>query len=187
MKAFFAFCIASTFAVAMEPQVITNRPHECCPALFGKGGIEPHLPTQTQAVQWVLRAANWEHATFTQFVCSKEQTADCDDIQEVVSIEKDLLKRMLVYNYYTNADAQTNALEILSRVLREIRTDNLNPVLITKKDWYHRLLAYVPWNGQRESGTCYPLLIKNRSKFLHTHEDGYSSMFWTSQIEYTCC
>lgn len=142
-----------------------RKPHQCCQDLFGK--VESSVRTfesRAEVAKWLLRAANAESDTFTQFLCSKEQTADLDDVEEAVFIEKDLLKRMLVYVYQAHNSSQLDALDILAKISK--KDFELNQIAITKKDWYHRLLVHIPWTGQRDHNSCYPLLIKNKVIFL---------------------
>lgn len=164
MKAFLIFCFASTLAIAMEPQPPTIKPHKCCPTLFGRIEKGKQLRTQAEIVQWLMRVVRCEPDAFTQFLCSKEQTADLDDAEETISIQKDLLKRMLVYAYYANNGSMEDTLDILAKISKKDR--ELDQISITKKDWYHRLLVHIPWTEQRDHTSCYPLLIKNKVIFL---------------------
>lgn len=164
MKAFLIFCFASTLAIAMEPHAPTIKPHKCCPTLFGRIEKQEQLRTQAEIVQWIMRVGCCEPDAFTEFLCSKEQSADLDDVEETVSIQKDLLKRMLVYVYHAHNSSRLDAIDILAKISKKDR--ELNQISITKKDWYHRLLVHIPWTGQRDHNSCYPLLIKNKIIFL---------------------
>lgn len=150
---------------AMEPQVTIIRPHQCCPDSFGKVEIVRGPKTQQEAAQWAMRAFVCAPDTFTQYLCSQEQTINFDDWKHAITIQKDLFKRMLVHAYSANASGRYSASEIVYKILQESINLNTEQVAVTKKDWYHRLLAHIPFNGIMDHG-CHPLLIKNKVFFL---------------------
>lgn len=139
--------------------------HTCCPNLFGGVGTFRQHKTKKETIGWCMKTMRCEPQTFTQYLCSKEQTVAFDDLEKVISIQKDLFKRMLVYVYCANNGSQCDATDIIAK-LSKIDFE-LNQIAVTKKDWYHRLLPYIPWTGQRDHGSCYPLMIQDKVVFLH--------------------
>lgn len=175
MKMLLIFGLVSTFAVTMEPHATRMRPHGCCPNSFGV--VQGNGPkTKQEGMQLALRAFACEHDSFTQYLCSQEQTVHLDDCELAITIQKDLFKRMLVHVYLVNASGMSSATEIIGKILQKYIDPHAQQVAITKKDWYYRLLAYIPFNGVMDHG-CLPVLIKNKVFFLkiksciHTQTD----------------
>ena len=147
----------------MDLRVIS--PYRCCPNSFGKVSKKRQAGTKHEEAQRAFRVIRCELDTFDGYVCDSKQTVDCDDIEIIITIENTLFKRMLVHTYYSNK-GRNGASEIIDKVARKLINPNDAHIGITKKDWYHRLLPSIPWNGLEDHHTCFPLLLKNKIFFL---------------------
>ena len=106
--------------------------------------------------------------TFIQFLCSKAETKDFDDAVPAISIQKDLFKRLMLFVYHKNDVGLEDAAALFSKISQHVDA-NPNQIALTKKDWYYHLLPHIPWTGQRDHNSCYPLLIKDKIVFLKTN------------------
>lgn len=148
----------------MESPETVIQAYSCCSDSFGK--VLPKKPAMTrdEAIRYVMRLMAGDLVTFDAYICSSSQTINYDDVDNVITIPKDLFKRMVIHVCHSNISSSSGS-EIISKILEQTIDCNTEQVAVTKKDWYYRLLAHIPWNGQKECHTCLPLLI-NQKIFL---------------------
>jgi|GEM_PF-3962213 len=85
--------------------------------------------------------------TFNYYLCSPDKTTNFDDTTPSVRIKKSVFMDMFLQASKNNEISPCPFLELKALVSQNaLKTEN-NSILLTEKSFFHRLLAYIKWNG----------------------------------------
>ncbi len=154
---------AACSTAAMQAPFARLESHTCCPngfkAVYFKESVESE--TLKEFYDHLDGAIAEDLDTFDRYFSTAEETAGCDDEQDAVEISPDTLQILMV-QVASSGDQGRAAVGHIAQKIRAQRINLVNnPVFITQKDFAHRLLPYLMYNGSPR-GYRRPTIIGNR-------------------------